>query len=440
MARGLLHTRRHAGCPLPPEPRNPVTSLIAFDRKVTLDATEAATRRASPAVATRVAADGPVDQIAAGIEFDLISSRAGFDALEADWTALFNSAAAGSHVFQSFNWLWHWANHYLPNGSVDASCQVAIVTGRRNGRLVLVWPLVMSETRFVRQISWMGEPASQYGDVLVEDGRDTESLLRASWTYLIDTVRPDVVHLRKVRSDARVAPLLAELQAIRSAEAAAPYLALGSAPTFDAYEERYTAKARKNRRRLLRRLGERAGVAIETYREGPAARALADLAVSLKRAWLHDRGQLSSAFADPRFARFLGDACEGRGKPTGARVSVLRSGGEPASIEVGFEAKGTLSLHIIVYSLKFEKSGAGVLHLEDGIRRCFADGITTLDLLAPRAEYKMDWADDVIQVADHSLPLTGKGRAYAHVVLRFMRTKAKDWAQRLPVSIRRALG
>src|SRR5437016_4655895 len=46
-------------------------------------------------------------------EFAVIADRAGFEALEAEWNALFASAGRPCQIFQTFNWLWHWANHYL---------------------------------------------------------------------------------------------------------------------------------------------------------------------------------------------------------------------------------------------------------------------------------------------------------------------------------------
>ncbi len=54
-------------------------------------------------------------------------------------TILFDRAGRGEQVFQSFNWNWHWCNHYLREGRGP---QLAIVTGRRAGRLVMLWPLV----------------------------------------------------------------------------------------------------------------------------------------------------------------------------------------------------------------------------------------------------------------------------------------------------------
>src|SRR5690349_2475846 len=74
--------------------------------------------------------------------FDLVQTFDGFEALEAEWNALFERAGTDRHLFQTFNWLWHWANHFLPRAADDADVRLAIVSTRVAGRLVMVWPLV----------------------------------------------------------------------------------------------------------------------------------------------------------------------------------------------------------------------------------------------------------------------------------------------------------
>jgi len=102
--------------------------------------------------------------------FALVTDRAAFDALEPEWTDLFDRAGRGTQVFQTFNWNWHWCNHYLGDGSQgSAAPALAVVTARRAGRLVMVWPLVRERVAGLCQLSWMGEPVSQYGDVLTEE-------------------------------------------------------------------------------------------------------------------------------------------------------------------------------------------------------------------------------------------------------------------------------
>lgn len=394
---------------------------------------------AGPAVATPrepLQVQAPVGQPAPAFGFEIVRDRAGFDALEDEWNGLYERAARDVHVFQTFNWLWHWTRSFL-DASPAARDSLAILVAREAGRPVLIWPLMLEQRRLVRRLSFMGEPASQYGDVLIEPREDAGALLDAALAHITTALRPDVLRLRKVRQDASIRPFLDARRAIATDRVEAPFLDLASAASFENYEQRYSAKARKNRRRLLRRLGERAPVELVSPVTGDDAREAAHVAVSLKRAWLRERGFISPAIADKRMAGFLADAVSCERHPTGARVSVLKSGGETASIEIGFVAKGRLALHLIVYSLKFEKSGVGVLHLEDTVRRAHQSGAATLDLLAPKADYKMEWADGTVPVADYTVPLTWAGRIYGSLYLGFLRERFKSALEHLPLSVRR---
>ncbi len=105
------------------------------------------------------------------LELKVITDRADFDALEAEWNGLFARAGRSHQLFLSFNWLWHWCNHYLVP---DRTTRLSIVIARRDGRLVMVWPLVTERSRGLTMLSWMGDPVSQYGDVLIDDAPDAD--------------------------------------------------------------------------------------------------------------------------------------------------------------------------------------------------------------------------------------------------------------------------
>ena len=121
----------------------------------------------------------------------------------------------------------------------------------------------------------------------------------------------------KVRADATVASLLRDLGLQPTAAAQAPYLDLASAPDFARYELRYTAKARKNRRRLMRRLSEQGPFTLERYTGGAEARAAAPQAIALKREWIKHTGRVAPALADQRFAAFFADVAEGEADQLG---------------------------------------------------------------------------------------------------------------------------
>jgi CelD/BcsL family acetyltransferase involved in cellulose biosynthesis len=374
----------------------------------------------------------------AACSFAIVRTRAAFEALEAEWNDLFERAGRGSQVFQTFNWNWHWCHHYLAAPTTGAS-SLAVVTGRQGGRLVLVWPLVKEHAAGLTQLTWMGEPVSQYGDVLIEAGCDALALQRAAWRFIATELAPDVVRLRKVRDDAAIAPLLAELGALSTQRLEAPYLDLASAKDFADYEQRYSPRSRRNRRRLARRLEERGLTAMERHREGTRARDLAVLAISLKREWLKDRGLISPALSDPRMAAFFADIAAAETRPVGCEVYALTCDGEAAAIEIGVHCKDRIVMHIIVFNLKYEKAGAGVLLFEDTLAKSFDGSRAVFDLLAPGDGYKLDWADAATGVTDWALPVSAKGWLYARLHLGLARPAMKRAIEALPMSLRRAL-
>jgi CelD/BcsL family acetyltransferase involved in cellulose biosynthesis len=285
----------------------------------------------------------------------------------------------------------------------------------------------------------MGEPVSQYGDVLIDHEEDTEAILSAAWRLISTELGADVIQLRKVRADSAVTPLLPRIGATAAERLAAASLDLKSAATFDAYEQRYSSGARRNRKRQRRRLEERGRIDLVSYAEGLEARTLARAALKLKRAWLAERALVSAAFADDRLDAFFGDVTEARTRPAGCHVLALTCDGEPAALEIGLSCKGRAAIHVIVYDRAFEKAAAGSLLMEDSIRRAFGSGIETYDLLAPADPYKLDWSDTLTEVCDWTVPLTLSGRVYTHLYLDFVRATGKRVLAALPVRLRRVV-
>ncbi len=369
--------------------------------------------------------------------FEVVRERSGMDALEPEWNDLFRRAGRSDQLFQTFNWNWHWANHYLPAAGKRGGPSLAIVTVRREGRLVMLWPLALERVAGLKVLHWMGEPVSQYGDVLADDLSDRPQLMRQAWSFIAARLGADAVSLRKVRADATVAPLLREVGMQQTAAAEAPYLDLASAPDFAKYELRYTGKARKNRRRLSRRLAEQGPLSLERYTGGAEARAAAPQAVALKREWIKHTGRLAPALADQRFADFFADVAEGQLRPTGCGVTVMKSNGAPAGIAIDITCGTRRAAHIIVHDPRLDAFSAGTLLLEAWIKGASADGIATFDLLAPAYAYKLDWADGTVAVGDFALGLTLAGRAYVHLYLGLARRTAKAAAEALPHVIAR---
>jgi CelD/BcsL family acetyltransferase involved in cellulose biosynthesis len=340
---------------------------------------------------------------------------------------LFGRSATGRQLFQSFNWNWHWANHYL-----DGKTNLAVTIVRRHGQLIMVWPMVVSVRSGARWLLWMGDPVSQYGDILADDVPDRLVVMRQALEHAVTSLQIDTIELRKVRADAIVAPLLIKQGLRITGTEEAPYTSLAKAETFAALDGRHSTKTRKNRQRQRRRLEERGALTCDRATSGDAARDAIAACMAFKRAWLSSKGLVSRALADQRVEAFFADAAASTDHPCGVSVSTLRTGGEIADISISVTAKGTRALHMIAYGLKFEKFAPGALHLDDAFRHAFDDGIETMDFLSPRHPYKMEWADGTVDVCDYAQAVTVRGQVSAAIYIDTLRNGSKSLLAALP--------
>lgn len=372
------------------------------------------------------------------LDLAMVETFADFEALAGDWNDLFAHSARPEHVFQSFGWCWHWARHYLGRPGRRGP-KLAIVTGRRDGRLVLVFPLVIERRAGLKQISWLGEPVSQYGDVIAAPEASQMDTLDEAWAFAVAHTDADLANLRKVREDATVAPLISRLGMAITATEEAPYLCFQRATDAESYCATVPSKGRqKNRRRQLRRLQERGSVAFETYTGTTEAGQLANYAILLKRAWLGTRDRISLALADDRFANFFRDIAKSATHPVKCDVLVLRTRNEIAAMQIVIENKDVRFLHVAVYVPKFEKAGGGSLLLENSLSDCYNSNIRCLDLLPPRHEYKMDFADGVTITHDYALAISALGLGYTRGYLG-LRRRIKAGIEGMPAPARRVI-
>lgn len=382
-----------------------------------------------PAHAERV----PVSRV----EIDIVRGGEGLAAIAGDWRQLY-AVAKPEQVFLSHAWLSLWHKHYaLPDGR-EADSPLVVVTCRDAGRLVLVWPLTRVRRLGLDILKWAGEPVSQYGDVLIAPDYDAMALLEAAWQG-IRSLKPDALVLRKTRTGSLASEFLIAKGAFVSEQEQAPYIDLDGIDCPKVQAERYPAKDRKNRRRHRKRLAEHGEVTFDWLVPSAEAGRLARHSVEMKRHWLRKCGRISKAFTDGRIEDFLGDALSGTVAGLDARVGVLRCGGKPAALLVGFLNQGYYAGFLTAYDEAFERHSPGSLLFEDAIGAAIRESIGRIDLLAPADSYKHDWASGTVGVEDLCLPLTAGGRIYTRVVQSGVRHGLKAGIESLPPKLRRPI-
>ena len=371
--------------------------------------------------------------------FEIVRDEAAFEALKGDWERLYKNAAGAPQPFMTFSWNRHWLKHYHAGQSHPLGVQLAVVVGRRDGRVAVIWPLATKRMAGMTYLYWMGQPVSQYGDVLVEASGDADALLRESWNVIVSHLAPDVITLRKVRSDAAVAGLLKEKNAMATRCEQAPFVTTADQTSFAVFEQRYSAKTRKNRRRLLRRLEEKGTVEFVHLKGGADAVMLVKRAIGFKKVWLDRRGLISPAVHDQRFEKFFVAASEGTADQSCCLVSALMLDGQPCAVLVSLADGKYLAGHIFAYDLQHENAGAGVLLLEQCLNYAVTSGYSTVDLLAPGDTYKYDWCEQQIEVCDWALASSVRGQLFTRFYLARLREQVRIAAKRLPAPMRRLI-
>lgn len=384
------------------------------------------TRSVAPLLATRTV----VPRDFAG---EVLLGRAAYDALLPEWERLAR-LQPGALLFQTPTLLQTWARRFARN---DAS--LATVVLRREGRPVLIWPLLVERRALVRVVSGAGAPINQYDEILIDPGTDPKVALGFAIDLLTKTLRPDLLLLERVRADSLLRAALHDVEPFCWGEAA-PFADLSRGmQAVLASRSSHTAKNQRKRIKRFEKAGRSAFAIAENALESEA---WILEALALKRNWLHDTGRLSRAFIRRKTANCLADLARTMSNPDASPrmiVSRLSLDGRTAAIEAGCVHRGTYHLYLGAFAPEFAKFGPGNILAQRMLEWCVRNGIERYDMLAPRSRHKSEWQSGEVGVVDFALPMTLTGRLYASLVLKRLAPMLRRAFYALPVGARSAV-
>ena len=356
--------------------------------------------------------------------FSIITTISEFNKLQEDWNSLFEIHASGPQLFQTYNWIWHWI-HQFENNPKD----IKILTGHIDEKLVLLAPLVQENKLGLKILKWVGEPVSQYGDILIAENPQNLQWLKAGFNYLNDTLKPDLFYLRKTRFDAAITPLLEMYNATILQETAAPYIEILGDKDFTEFNKRYSQRSRKAKRRHRRKLEEKGPLTFNLYEEGSEANRAANHAINLKREWLKATKTVSPAFNSSIIDDFFDATSKENNHSANIKVSELCVDNHPAAIEIGILVKEYYGAHLGVYDPAYIAHSPGSLQMQDTIAALIEKGVKVIDLFAPGDQYKYEWTDLSVPVYDFSYSTSLKGKIYEEAFLKRARPALKSAVQ-----------
>jgi CelD/BcsL family acetyltransferase involved in cellulose biosynthesis len=348
---------------------------------------------------------------------EIYSGKHALDQAAGDWRAIEREGAL-STPFQAFAVAEAAINAHLAHGH-----EPHIIVVREHGMPVAILPLVMTTMAGSRVLRFLGDPLIQYGDAILSRAGNEAHLVQA--LHAAGKLGADAALLRKVRSDAKISPLLSRRAHVSSVEEA-PYVDLRREATLPPRDAREL-------RRYRRRLAEIGEVKLNITR-GDGAIECVRTALELKRNWLSAKGFTSSVIGDAHWEQVLVSlVTEHANLLACARLEV---GGRLAAIEVAVTHNKRWHAFLGAIDPSFAKSGPGQVQMADTIAHAREQGFLAYDLLAPADPFKRVIATGAIAVCDYALPLSLQGQVAARA-FRFA-PQAKSLLSKLPAPIRSA--
>jgi CelD/BcsL family acetyltransferase involved in cellulose biosynthesis len=302
--------------------------------------------------------------------------------------------------FQCADWCTAWIDAARASGQ-NATPRIATIW--RGPRLVLLWPLAVRRLSVFRILHSLGEPATQYSDVLIDRCEDREALLDIAWEAVRTWVGIDAIELRRVRDGTLLAKRL-EPHQVESTRQSAPMLDFRHLAVSSAGGQR-SSRTRHALRRHERQLGEHGPVAFELVEDPDDQLELLECAFALKRAWQREKSAVSAGYAH---GASLG--CLQRLTRKGdLLVACLRSGDKIAAVEIGAVRQRRYYSLVQTYEMRFSKHAPGRLLFWHLLERCPQLSIDVFDFLAPAHRHKLEWSNIEIGIADYLIPVSARG-------------------------------
>lgn len=375
---------------------------------------------------------GPAGVLARGVT--VVRTREGLDALAPAWQAL-EAEARGAVFFQSFAWCRAVFDFEAARG--NTRFEPVIATLAEGGRLKAVLPLERVRTLARRVLVPLGHSFAQYSDLIAAADVDPAGAVMALIAAVVAAVPADSANFLKVRSGSTLAAGMPPDNIVTGTPQAAPYVGLANFPDFAAYFQTIKSKTRKNMRNARNRL----------EREGPVAHRVAETEEEIlsvierthagRADRLKDQGLTSRAFADDGFIDFC------RRLPRDGNIDILAMSlthkGYPIAEQWGFVHNRRYYAFVASRDFSNSEESPGKLHLGEVIRACADRGLDGADLMVPVMPYKLTWATEVVEVTDHALALTWRGRLITGFWDQLVRPLLKQAVLNSPQWLRAAL-
>jgi len=322
------------------------------------------------------------------MEIRLAESTIELETIEGEWIALHRRSSR--FPFGSPDTLLSW---WFARGCLGS--RLHVLTGRQNGKLVAVAPLVVSRRKAVRVLEWAGGELFDYADFLVDD----PGLASALWQEISSSTHYDVAHLRDVHPMAACRDVLGSAASVAACKPIS-YLRFEWGSSEQWLREAVSASTRQYYNRTERRLGDAGPVTFGVTCDDVPDDVL-DALYQQKRAWLQAQEKPSWLDEDPQVARALLRQIALAAKASGTlHLSWLRCGEHIIAVHLGLLHGRVLHWYLPSYDLAWSRFSPGRFLMMKLIATAIDGGQIGFDFMRGSESYKEQTANTHLELRD----------------------------------------
>lgn len=353
-----------------------------------------------------------------------ITDEAAFVSLKPDWDELYRKSAS-PYYSQSFEWCWRaWTDVGKPRGR-----KLHCLVGAENGRVVLIWPLVL-----YRRLLWsfacpLGPETSEYSGVLVEDSLEADRRTASAWQQLRHTAPCDVLLLPAVRDGSALQRIIAANGVFAFSERlTTSQVDWAGSQDWETYYRSLRKKQRLDISRRRRRLAEIGKVTFEATVETGELAAVIEWIVRQKREWLARKKQQSGWFNTDQYRNFLVAIADRTAQESPVIVSALKLDGKVIAASVGRIERARVEAFLSAFDPSFGAFSPSHILYEEFLKWSFERRFE-VDFRIGNEDYKDHWHLIRSGATNYEIPFSPWGIAF--LGLRRARLRWRKCAERL---------
>jgi CelD/BcsL family acetyltransferase involved in cellulose biosynthesis len=308
-------------------------------------------------------------------------------ALQPEWNELWHAANGGFAEHFGF------CHATLMAEDAGSHRKLHCLVGRRNGRVVVIWPLLTYRNKLWRYLTPLAPENRSPCNMLVAPECNNEAVVQSALDAAIKSARADVIELWRVPSDSLLFRCVERRAMTRRETHENTYFATLQGETdWDAF-----CRSRPGRDKLpdyaKRKLARHLEYDIELLdRTDERTASIVEWLVQNKRKWAHEKDLDSRWVSADSSGKFWHDLMMNETYESGTyRLFALLHQGTPLAALIVGVGHQRLFFLTVTYDMAHAKYSPGTVILDEGVKWAFDHGLD-VDFTPGKEPYKVSWS------------------------------------------------